>query len=175
MLRMPLQRLHAQVSSMETNPHQYQRDDMMKTLKIGIMLAVGIILMVMTTGNAFAYTWNGCDWSIQYSSSTSWYQNCYGTPSVAGGASLTWQNTFENEDSGHLYYPYITWYVDNNQNTQGGDYLPTYMSYRGTWCPTGSTTAPTTSGSHAVEVYHRYTTDRSQLGSVISTSHGFTV
>jgi hypothetical protein len=138
---------------------------------------IATAVVILGTGNVYAYTWLGADWSVMSSSGAYWSSECYLTPdpTVSSGSSLTWQNTFENERSGYSYYPAITWRCDNNAN-QGGITPRFTISYRGTWAPDGQINAETSSGNHYISISHLWKTGvDGPIASQVYTSHNYII
>ncbi|AFC99893.1 hypothetical protein Mtc_1137 [Methanocella conradii HZ254] len=145
-----------------------------------VLALSGLMLAVIASGTAFAWTWNQVDWSqLTSSSKATWYDNSEGTPHIAGGSEITWQNTFDNEFPSSSYYPTLDAIRDD-----GGDRYrlerATRLDYRYAWCPDGTElddrlTAETTSGSHSVNVDHFYGLNRGGSDVRVSVTHYYTV
>ncbi|AFC99890.1 hypothetical protein Mtc_1134 [Methanocella conradii HZ254] len=135
----------------------------MKPNKTLVLALSGLMLAVIASGTAFANTWPGSDSSkLVNSAYGSWesYITQTSEPTVPGGSTLTWDNSFKNLYGG-TYYPTLVTYDQNMQNEQDtainaaltyGQRYPTSASEYFT----GSRAAASSSGWHCMYVSHYY-------------------
>jgi len=153
----------------------------MKLKKLGIIVVAAAVLAIMTGGMASAYTWQDVDWSQLWSSSSAtWYDNAYGSPTVAAGSYLTWQNTFANEYYGSSYYPTLFATRDGGVDTYYFS-RDTPLAYHYAWAPDGGVDggdricASSMPGPHAITVYHYWGTGQGGTNVNANVQHFYSV
>ncbi|MGA9139515.1 MAG: hypothetical protein WBZ29_04790 [Methanocella sp.] len=130
----------------------------MRTKKVGILVLAAAVLAVMTSGSAYAWTWDNVDHSQYWGSYASWDGTCLATtPTIDPDTTdLEWQNTLDDrysDDPGT--YPELFWAKDNGQWGAIDRGTPLYFGYA--WSPDGDVDPQTeTSYTHRLEVRHYY-------------------
>ena len=128
----------------------------MKLKSILTLAITAMVLVVMGTGNAFAYTWADVDYSKLVSSSDAdSVGSVYGCPDVRTYSVLTWQNTLVN-DYGGAYYGKLTSRNEQNYQPAAQQSIST-LSYRASWSPNAENTAITLPKDNTwISVIHHY-------------------
>lgn len=120
----------------------------MKHKRIVMMTLATMVLAVIVSGNALAYSYTNVEWSVLKSSGVTYTSEATGNPSVSAGSELTWQNTFVNGRQNTYYYPILAWSGDLQEESSYNS--PSGLSYNYVWCPDGSVNAGSSSGTWTV-------------------------
>lgn len=86
----------------------------------------GIILAVISTGNAYAYTFTTKDSSLIDQYYIWWDETVSDVPHASYQSWVTWQNTLENLDPTHSYYAYVYWRYNGQDYSSSA---PSIMGY----------------------------------------------
>jgi hypothetical protein len=142
----------------------------MKMRSIALLAAAVMVIAATGIGNVFAatYTYSGTDQSNNNDGALSWYSNAAGSPTVAKGDTLSWEDGFYNVGT----YAYYAALVANGQTLS----LSSQLGHYGYWWPnTASVTAPRISGDWSIDVQHFWSTDSSHFTNNKLYSHPYHV